>query len=122
MFGLLAGAGEIGRGEMDRERLDKKKASAAAADKGAPPKRKKRTHEEKTLPLKPVQQPKVRINRFRHRMEVLLCMPFLGEALKAPSQWQARAAVTTVSRTFSFAFSRAEWCSPISLRCEWRCV
>jgi hypothetical protein len=59
MFGLLAGAGEIGRGEMDRERLDKKKASAVAADKGAPPKRKKRVHEEKTLPLKPVQQPKV---------------------------------------------------------------
>jgi paired amphipathic helix protein Sin3a len=59
MIGLLAGVGEIGRGEMDRERLDKKKASAVAADKGAPPKRKKRAHEEKALPLKPVQQPKV---------------------------------------------------------------
>ena len=83
MFGLLAGAGEIGRGEMDRERLDKKKASAAAADKGAPPKRKKRTHEEKALPLKPVQQPKVRINRCRDRIEVLPSMPFSRRSVQS---------------------------------------
>ncbi len=80
MFGLLAGAGEIGRGEMDRERLDKKKASAVAVDKGAPPKRKKCTHEEKTLPLKPIQQPKVYAHSFRHIFDVLRSTPFLRQS------------------------------------------
>ena len=53
--GLLAGAGEIGRGKMNRERLNKMKASTVATKQGAPP----RTKKGKGIQIRRVGKPRV---------------------------------------------------------------